>query len=73
MQWQLSNGRIEILDEDKGKFVDYCEGIRVSIVTTDLFNGKKKILLHLNDSVTGECDIMIERGKANRNILSTLY
>ena len=73
MKWQLRNGRIEIWDEDDQVFVDYCEGLRVSKVSTNLLDGKKTLLLHLNDSQTGECDIVLERGKVGRNIISVLY
>ena len=72
MRWRAKNHRIEIYNPDNRSFDDYCEEVQVTAVYTDIITKKKKVLISLYDSVTGECTMMMPRSCLNGKIVPLL-
>lgn len=72
MIWQLNNNRIEIWDENTKAFVDFCEGIAVESVHTDLLSGTKTLTLGIHDSVSGYFSFPFPRGQVSKGIVPRL-
>lgn len=72
MKWRPNNHRIEIFDSESKTYQDYCEGLEVEAVYTDILSKKKKVLVSLYDSTTGECKIVMPRSSLNSKIVPML-
>ena len=72
MIWRVYNHRIEIYDSDKKGYDDYCEEVQVTAVYTDIITKKKKVLISLYDSVTGECTMVMPRSCLNSKVIPML-
>ena len=73
MKWRLTpSHRIEIYDNDSGKWYDYCEGIQVSVENTELLSGTKTLEVSLYDSFTGKATLKLDRQDVNHKIVDKL-
>lgn len=72
MNIRVINHRIEIDEEEDGKFIDFCEELDITRVYHNLFSGEQKVHISLHCAVTGKQEIILPRSQINADIINIL-
>ncbi len=72
MNIRVINHRIEIDEEEDGKFIDFCEDLDITRVYHNLFSGEQKVHISLHCAVTGKQEIILPRSQINADIINIL-